>query len=473
MSAQGRPTAPTVAAVRSALKQWHRESNGASPLGALYLYRKTMRELERNPRYVTNHLLFQAMEELQQRYDQDVKLLQLHYLDQWPINHLANHFNVAESTIYAMQRKSIKRLAAILQDLENVTYATHKQQLQQRLEAPTYAELVGVKSRMKQLLSKLSPGQAPWLVAIEGLGGVGKTSLADALLRHVIDEQHYDEIGWVSARQQRFNLGGLITEVAAPALTTTALIEALVRQLMPELTQTLILGETELLGRLRKRLKQTPHLVVIDNLETLTDLATLLPTLQDLANPSKFLLTSRVGLYTTPNVYHYPVGELEEEDALRLIRQEAVTSNLPALAASTANELRPIYATVGGNPLALRLVVGQSHIYPLDSILKHLRAAQGQSAENLYTYIYWRAWESLDPMSQDVLLIMPLVNPQGDELEVIAEAGAMAIEEVRLALNHLVTLKLVDARGGLQERRYSIHGLTRTFLHEQVLRWKL
>ena len=40
-----------------------------------------------------------------------------------------------------------------------------------------------------------------------------------------------------------------------------------------------------------------------------------------------------------------------------------------------------------------------------------------------------------------------------------------------MALNQLVTLKLVDARGGLNDRRYSIHNLTRTFLEEQVAQW--
>jgi hypothetical protein len=34
-------------------------------------------------------------------------------------------------------------------------------------------------------------------------------------------------------------------------------------------------------------------------------------------------------------------------------------------------------------------------------------------------------------------------------------------------------LNLVDVRGSFAEHHYSIHGLTRTFLHEQVLRWQM
>jgi DNA-binding MarR family transcriptional regulator len=40
------------------------------------------------------------------------------------------------------------------------------------------------------------------------------------------------------------------------------------------------------------------------------------------------------------------------------------------------------------------------------------------------------------------------------------------------ALDRLVTLNLVDSQGNLSERRYSIHGLTRTFLQEQVGKWQ-
>jgi len=39
------------------------------------------------------------------------------------------------------------------------------------------------------------------------------------------------------------------------------------------------------------------------------------------------------------------------------------------------------------------------------------------------------------------------------------------------ALIRLVQLNLVDSRGDLLTRRYTIHYLTATFLQEQVVRW--
>jgi len=233
------------------------------------------------------------------------------------------------------------------------------------------------------------------------------------------------------------------------------------------------LASTEqMLTLLQTRLKETPHLIVIDNLETLLDVESLLPTLQKLANPTKFVLTSRARVYAELNLFHVQMQELPEPAALQLVRQEAELSNLPVLATSPDTELRAIVDVVGGNPLALRLVVGQTHIHPLKTILDDLRRAHGDTAEQLYTFIYRRAWESLDEFSRRVLLIMPLASSQGAALAYLAEVGDIAADEIHHALNKLVTLNLVDVRGGLHDRRYSIHSLTRTFLQEQVAKWK-
>jgi hypothetical protein len=50
--------------------------------------------------------------------------------------------------------------------------------------------------------------------------------------------------------------------------------------------------------------------------------------------------------------------------------------------------------------------------------------------------------------------------------------GGVTEAVVHTALQRLVRLNLVDVRGDHTERRYSIHGLTRTFLHEQVIHWQ-
>jgi hypothetical protein len=261
-----------------------------------------------------------------------------------------------------------------------------------------------------------------------------------------------------------------------PALTAETLVEALAQQLLPQALYRAQSTHEQRLAALHRQLKELPHLIVIDNLETVLDLDLLLPIVQELANPTKFLLTTREALYGTPNVYHFPIAELSDRDALTLIRQEIAVSNLAALAACTDTELQAIVEVVGGNPLALRLVVGQAHIHALPAILAQLRTAkltsgQGTPAENLYTYVYRHAWQSLTEIERTVLLIMPLVNPDGEELPFIAAVGDKPIETVSDTLNRLVTLSLIDVKAAGNHPRYRIHGLTRTFLEDDILKW--
>lgn len=455
--------------VHQALKHWHSAAEEASPLSYLYLFRCLQRQKIGNSRRVTNQLLLNALESLRITHEADARFLYARFLERQPIYQLANQLNIAESTVYVLQRQAIARLVDLICTQESEATARQKSLLLQRLEAASYTTLLGVGEQLEQLVQLVVAPTAPWLIALEGIGGIGKTALADALLRRLIHEGCVDEIAWVSARQQYLNLGGGLDRVREPALTVEGLVTALVAQLLPDFSLATPLDR--LLPVLRTHLQTTPHVILVDNLETLVDIESLAPTLQSLANPTKFVLTSRHSLYSEPNIYHLRVAELDEPVALNLIRQEARLSNLAELATSSDADLHPIVATVGGNPLALRLVVGQAHFYALPSILYGLQQARGQPAENLYTFIYRKAWEHLDPLSRHALLIMPLGNPAGEEIEYLAEVGDLAVDELRTALSKLVTLNLVDARGGLQERRYSIHSLTRTFLQQQVARW--
>jgi len=312
------------------------------------------------------------------------------------------------------------------------------------------------------------------LIAIEGMGGIGKTALADTLARHLMGGHQWQDFAWVTARQQVFNGGGAIKPMAKPALTTDALIDALVKQLSSTEIGTSMLSLEQKRTILQQRLRAQPHLIVIDNLETLLDVESLLGLLRELANPTKFLLTSRVSRFHETDIFHFALPELHEAAALALVRQEAHVRNLPDLTTASDADLQAIYATVGGNPLALRLVVGQTHIHPLPRVLANLRTAQGYRVEQLYRYIYWHAWGNLDSAAQQTLLLMPLVTEAGGDLDYLAQMAAptgLSVTAVSDALERLVALSLVDSRGGLHERRYTIHALTRTFLQEQVLKW--
>lgn len=190
-----------------------------------------------------------------------------------------------------------------------------------------------------------------------------------------------------------------------------------------------------------------------------------------MVSPRHVLLTTRNNLFQYPEVFHFKVDELSADAALAFARSEAERRNLPLLAQANDDDLMPIFETVGGNPLAIRLVVGQTYIHSLQEVLQDLVEARGKSIESLYNYIFWHAWNSLDEPAREAWLLMPIANGGGMRLSHLAEIAELDPSDLRHALDQLVTLNLVDRRGDLSESRYTIHALTRTFLQNQVLKW--
>ena len=95
--------------------------------------------------------------------------------------------------------------------------------------------------------------------------------------------------------------------------------------------------------------------------------------------------------------------------------------------------------------------------------------AKAQSAKDLYNYIYWQAWNALTPLSQGVMLSMPLCI--GGNIDQIAVLSELEIEETQTALEELMKFSLVQSYGSFALPRYAIHRLTQAFMFQEVIRW--
>lgn len=336
-----------------------------------------------------------------------------------------------------------------------------------RLDLLPEQPLFGIGRQQAELARVLAAPAEPWLVAIDGIGGIGKTTLAAALVRELQPGNRFYDVAWISAKQEDF-LAGSLQRLDRPALNADSLVDALLEQLSGRPAPARPYEEK--LADLGQRLQSRPYLVVIDNLETVTDYEALLPLLRRLANPTRFLLTSRHSLHAHPDVFCQSLQEMERADALAFLSHEAAVRGLAALANAGPAPLERIYQVVGGNPLALKLVVGQVHALPLSQVLQNLRQAQGRTTGELYTYIYWQAWQALDEAGRQVLLVMPLA--QNGLFDQIAALTGLPADTLSQALDHLVTLSLLETGGDLDQRRYRIHRLTETFLLNEVIKWQ-
>ncbi|MCB9137796.1 MAG: hypothetical protein H6642_05555 [Caldilineaceae bacterium] len=455
--------------VLNALKHWHNSSFAAGPFSDLVIFKLAKRDANASDRYCTNLILDRALARLEAQDVEAATLLRRRFLDGEKARTVAAKMNLAESTFYERQQDAVRQLTDIILAMEAEALSARLDALEPYPHLSPPPRLIAIDRHLGHLGERLMSVSSPWIIAIEGIGGIGKTTLTQALVRHVFaQDSSWASVAWVTARQSELTLSGRWLQLETSTLSVAALCEQLFELFLPHQPRPITFEESDAQDLLRDFLRKDKYLVVIDNLETVPDVTELMPLLRRWCDPSKFVLTSRENHFVERNVYHYLLPELSRTDALALIRLEAEENHLPHVVEASDTDLMPIYETVGGNPLALRLVAGQLHSYGLNEVLTNISQGIGDSAENLQTHIYRQAWARLSEVEQHVLIAMTLVNEEGDTIDEIATFVNVTRSQLAEALGQLVRLNLVNSRATLRERRYFIHNLTRTFLHQQV-----
>jgi hypothetical protein len=139
----------------------------------------------------------------------------------------------------------------------------------------------------------------------------------------------------------------------------------------------------------------------------------LLNHLVELAAPGKFLLTTRTRPSGQAAVRHLSLPELDLADAGALLRHHAAELGNQALAAAPGEEIGRIYAVTGGNPLALKLVVGLLDLLPLSRVLQDLAQSRPGPVEELTATSSGQSWRTLSEPAKALLQVTPLVAEAG------------------------------------------------------------
>jgi hypothetical protein len=460
----------TYEATLEALRLWHGGDPGRWPFEHLRLWSLAAHQRHQHasladtgPAAQNRTVISWGLEKVRESAPETESLLRERFEHRRDVMTLANRFNVVEQTMLYRQRQAVHQLQEALNRLEVEAGAEWQRKMLTRLEQPTYSKLVGVDEARRKLREALIESESNFIAAATGLGGIGKTALVDQVVRDLIQTTRFEEVGWVTAKQTHLSsFGRLQVESGRAALTFPMLVDTLAGQLG-------VVKEAESSHLQRQRLVQQhlreyACLIVIDNLETTADYRALLPELRRWQQPTKFLLTSRVRLIDQPDVFVLSLEELPATAAFKLIRQEAKRAGFAELGQAADSDLQPIYDAVGGNPLALKLIVGQLRIYSLPQVLDRFARGAAETQEGLFDYIYSEIWESLNDGGKHTLLALSQAGESGFTFDHLLAVSGVARSSLSRALEELILFSLVDVGGNLLERRYRLHRLTELFL---------
>lgn len=464
------PPESFVELVRTGLQQIMR--NRPSDLDNL-LYISRLRFSDGAKQYgAARYGVMKAIEQLELQSPEAAEILRQRYLDRKSIQEIVAITHRSPASVHRDIRQAANKLAEILWEFENREYEDYERAQFQRLEPPTYDRLFGIDEIAEELFQLLADPESPNLIMLVGAGGVGKSSIADFLTRRLIKAHIYDGIGWVSIRPQ-ISLWDMrpFFMAESPEHALEQVFEHLTIQLLGEEYVPSPFDLAKTLDRLDAHLRRGRYFIVLDNLETLEQPETLFENLKRFVPHTRFLMTSRRLPTHSTDIYEYRIPQLDAEASIALLKYQARKRNVVSVLKADDDVLMRVYEKIGGNPLALKLVVGQASVHALKVVLEDIEMARGRTVQELYEYLYRWAWNNLSESEQRVFLAMPLLPPEGGSYDQIVAITQMDESEVHDALERLVTLSLVEFRPGVESGKYLIHGLTRTFLQEQAAKW--
>lgn len=324
---------------------------------------------------------------------------------------------------------------------------------------PRYGEFIGREAEVARVLEWVESSRWP-LASVEGMGGIGKTSLAIEIAHHCLPGAElkistpFDAVVWTSAQDE-----------ADFDLKLEQVLDTIAHVLdYPYLTQ---LQPDEKTKAIDKLLRHHRALVIVDNFETITDVS-LIKFLEKIPEPSLALITSRYRQLR--RVWDIPLYGLKDEETLTLIRRHSHRIGLHLVAGADDDTLRRLAAATGNNPKAVELALGliKQKGLAFNTVVDELYEASAV-VEEVLDYIFAEAWKLLDEQTQRVLMAMPLfVTTAGREA--LSAVSGVAGFDFHKAIEQLVGMSLLEASEALDvsQQRYRMHALTQAFARHKL-----
>ncbi|NTU81036.1 MAG: NACHT domain-containing protein [Chloroflexales bacterium] len=326
------------------------------------------------------------------------------------------------------------------------------------LPPPMYASFV-MRPTAFQLVKEALAARSP-MVVLEGMGGIGKTSLAREIAGSCLA---------ATAAEREAGLPGFevviwVSDKDHPGKTRLSGVLDLIVDLLgaPELTR---LAPEKKQSAAEQLLRAQRVLLVLDNLDTVSDPA-LLAWLPTIPEPSKALVTSRESrpeLYAR-GAWRVELKQMTEVEGSAFIGQYSRQIGLIPAPDEAARQV--LIVGLGGNPKAIAILLGMAKRcgQPPTHLLGERQSDLGELVAS--------SWAALSPTEQQIGLALSLF-PASVADSVLAQVAGIDSTAYYASIEKLSDLSLIETEHLLGtatagEVRRSLHPVTRQYIEAQL-----
>jgi LuxR family glucitol operon transcriptional activator len=354
-----------------------------------------------------------------------------------------------------MEKEAIARYSKQIETLTSSGREREKAEAFANLPRRPY--FVGREEELKTVLQSLQPNSRTFIVGIEAIGGMGKSTLAIEIGYRCIENDLFESVIWISAKESTLTLHG-IEPVIPEAKTLSDILITLGTNLgNPTIGN---LSMTDQIKRAYQLLSKRTTLLILDNFESLSrnEQRDILDFLRRSPITLKVVITSRERVSEGQIIR---LQGLSFEESSALLEWDAQQKNIHL----TKDQNKYLVDLTGGLPLALLWVQGQIAVlgYSATQVLDKLSL---DTDIPILEYCFNHSWNLLRYGGEKKLLFILALLPDSVSREALAEiSGIDDSDSFEVAVSDLLQLTLIDHEHGRDY--FSVLPLTRRFIRTQ------